>query len=455
MSSQNVPPAPPPPAAAPPIAPAAEAPLPAASAQLADPARRRTFPVHARPLRIAGAIAQLAALGIVGPAVFSVLFTLLGTGLGLLFVVGVGLLVLLVLVYALYALAWLEGARVEGLYGFGIPSLAPRRPTAPGFWGVVRMFGRQAIDPAVWRGVANFAVATILGFVVLALVGIAASGVALVFSPLYARSGVARLWGTGIDFAAGWAALIGLVAVLVSLAALVGVALLHGVLSRLILVPSREAQLAAAARTSNEQRAGAVRAADVERTRIERDLHDGVQPRLVSVGMTLGLARQKIDDDPVAAKALVEEAHTSTKAAITELRQLARGIHASVLDDRGLDAALSALAGRSHVPVQLDVRVEGRCERSAEAAVYFAIAESLTNAAKHSRASGVRVTVRRRDDGTLWARVEDDGIGGARILPGGGLDGIANRILGAGGTYRLDSPNGGPTALEVSVPCAS
>ena len=198
-----------------------------------------------------------------------------------------------------------------------------------------------------------------------------------------------------------------------------------------------------------------MRASEVERTRIERDLHDGVQPRLVSVAMTLGLAQQKIDDDPAAAKALVDEAHTSTKAAITELRQLARGIHASVLDDRGLDAALSALAARSPIPVQLDVRVEGRCSAQAEAAVYFAIAESLTNAAKHSRGSEARVVVRRRDDGTLWARVEDNGIGGARVLPGGGLDGITNRILAAGGTARLDSPAGGPTALEVSVPCAS
>src|SRR3546814_10446092 len=97
-----------------------------------------------------------------------------------------------------------------------------------------------------------------------------------------------------------------------------------------------------------------------------------------------------MDDDPTAAKALIDEAHTSTKAAITELRQLARGIHASVLDDRGLDAALSALAARSHVPVQLGVRIDGRCERSAEAAVYFSIAESLTNAAKHSRRSEER-----------------------------------------------------------------
>jgi signal transduction histidine kinase len=107
----------------------------------------------------------------------------------------------------------------------------------------------------------------------------------------------------------------------------------------------------------------------------------------------------------------------------------------------------------------LDVRLDGRCSRTAEAALYFAIAESITNAAKHSRASECRVTVRRRTDEagtvTLWTRVEDNGVGGARVLPGGGLDGIVNRIVAAGGTSRLDSPIGGPTALEVSVPCAS
>jgi signal transduction histidine kinase len=180
--------------------------------------------------------------------------------------------------------------------------------------------------------------------------------------------------------------------------------------------------------------------------------------------MTLGLARQKLDTDPAAARRLLDEAHDSTKAAITELRQLARGIHTSVLDDRGLDAALSALAGRSPVPVRLDVRMEGRpasggAFRDAEAAVYFTIAEALTNAAKHSKAGECRVSVRLRDPGTpgavLWARVEDDGVGGATVQPGGGLDGIANRALAAGGAIRLDSPRGGPTSLEVSVPCAS
>jgi signal transduction histidine kinase len=105
--------------------------------------------------------------------------------------------------------------------------------------------------------------------------------------------------------------------------------------------------------------------------------------------------------------------------------------------------------------VVLDVRLTGRCSSVAEAAVYFVIAESLTNAAKHSRATECRVLVREREGGTIWARVEDNGIGGAHVTPGGGLDGISNRVLAAGGTFRLDSPVGGPTALEVTVPCAS
>lgn len=414
--------------------------------------RRSTF---FAPLHVAGAIAQLAALGVVGPFVFTALATLLGVGLGLVPVLGLGFVVLLGFVYSLYGVAWLETARIDGLYSLGLPGLRARARTRPGFGGFLRMVWHQFIDPSMWRAIASAAISTILGLVVLPLVSILASGIVLAFAPLFARSGAVRLAGTGIDVPVAWASVVGILAAVVSFVAVVGLALLHGVLARVIVVPTRELQLAEQARTSDAQRAGAIRASEVERTRIERDLHDGVQPRLVSVGMTLGLAQQKIDDDPAAAKELLAEAHTSTKAAITELRQLARGIHASVLDDRGLDAALSALAGRSHIPVHLDVRLDTRCDRNAEAAVYFVIAESLTNAAKHSRAGGCRVVVRQREGGTLWARVEDDGIGGARVIPGGGLDGISNRILAAGGTFRLDSPQGGPTSLEVSVPCAS
>jgi signal transduction histidine kinase len=418
------------------------------------PAARTRSPL-ASPGRISLSALHLVTLGILGPFVFTILITLLGVGLGLALVIGIGLIFLLAFVYSLFAIGWLETARIDGLYELGLPVRRARRSAKTGFGGFLHTVWLQFIDAGMWRAVANAAIASVLGLIVLGFLGLFSSGIVLAFAPLFADVGTVPLGSTGLDVTTAWAVPAGVIAAIFSLAAIVGLAILQGVIARAILVPSREAQFAEAARTSNVQRAGAVRAAEVERTRIERDLHDGVQPRLVSVGMTLGLAQQKVDDDPAAAKALIAEAHTSTKAAITELRQLARGIHASVLDDRGLDAALSALASRSHIPVVLDVRLTARCSKTAEAATYFVIAESLTNAAKHSRASEVRVLVREREGGMLWARVEDNGIGGAHVTPGGGIDGISQRVIGAGGSFRLDSPVGGPTTVEVSVPCAS
>ncbi|KAM9861960.1 sensor histidine kinase [Leucobacter sp. BZR 635] len=401
---------------------------------------------------------HLVALGLFGSFVFALVAVLFGVGLGLTLVFGIGLLFLVALVYVLFGVAWFETARVSGLYGLGVPALRSVPQRGAGLGGFVRTLGAQVIDSRMWQGIASFTVAGFLGLVLLVCAqnsvwgivsaALSAGGRTVTYHPAF-----------GPYFEAEFGALHPLAYLgigLLSAAAMVGIALLHRLITVWIAGAGAEAaQLQEAALTAELQRAGAVRAADVERTRLERDLHDGVQPRLVSVGMTLGLAQQQIDSDPEAAKALITEAHTSTKAAITELRQLARGIHPSVLEDRGLDAALSALAGRSHIPIALDVQLEGRCSRDAETAVYFVIAESITNAAKHSRASEVRVVVRLRDGATLWARVEDNGAGGARVIPGGGLDGIANRVLAAGGTFRLDSPLGGPTSLEVSVPCAS
>lgn len=406
------------------------------------------------PLRLFLTILHLAGVGVIGGVIFGTLTGLLGTGLGLLFAAGVGIVLLVGLVYALFGVGWFEVARVSGLYRMPIPPLRWRPRDRPGFSGWVRALGRQAIDGRMWRAIANFAISAVLGWVVLRLAWGLVWSIAMSFAPLIGSETVMGPFGGG-GITAPWAPLVGILGIAACIVGMIGLAALHRVLSLSIVIRAKEAELTERVRTSTARREGAVRAADVERTRIERDLHDGVQPRLVSVGMTLGLAQQKIDNDPDAAKELIAEAHTSTKAAITELRQLARGIHASVLDDRGLDAALSALAGRSHIPVNLDVRMDGRCSREAEAAVYFSIAESLTNAAKHSRASEARVTVRLREGGLLWARVEDNGMGGAQVQPGGGLDGIANRILAAGGTFRLESPLGGPTSLEVNVPCAS
>ncbi|AVL95635.1 histidine kinase [Microbacterium paraoxydans] len=441
------------------------------------------------PLRIPLTILHLAGVGVIGGAIFGMLGGLLGTGLGLLFVFGVGIVVLVGLVYALFGVGWFEIARVAGLYRVPNAPLRLQPRDRPGFGGWLRSLGRQAIDGRMWRAVANFAITAVLGFVVLRLFWAFLWSIFIAFAPLTSVETIIGPFGGG-QIPVSWAPLIGILGALASAAGIIGLALLARTIALAIVARAREVELTERVRASTAQREGAVRAADLERTRIERDLHDGVQPRLVSVGMTLGLAQQKIDTDPDAAKELISEAHTSTKAAITELRQLARGIHASVLDDRGLDAALSALASRSPIPVQLDVRMDpstssgtqgggsgtqgygsgtqgggsgsqgygsgaARPGRDAEAAVYFSIAESLTNAAKHSRASEARVTVRLREGNTLWARVEDNGMGGAQVIPGGGLDGIANRILAAGGTFRLDSPQGGPTSLEVNVPCAS
>lgn len=413
-------------------------------------------PAKTPPLRIFMTVLHLAGLGVIGAFALTMLSGLLGVGLGLLLVVGVGLLFLVGFVYLFYATAWFEVARASSLYRLDLPLLRWRGSRHTGFGGWLHSLWRQLIDGRTWRAIANFVIACIMGAIVVQLFESMIRAGISAFAPLTGADVVAMpLLFFSTSSLSVWAPLVGALGVVLAAAAIVGLALLHRVLTRAIVVPNREAELTEQVRTTSAQREGAVRAADVERTRIERDLHDGVQPRLVSVGMTLGLAQQKIDTDPDAAKQLIGEAHTSTKAAITELRQLARGIHASVLDDRGLDAALSALASRSHIPVSLDVRMNGRCSRDAEAAVYFSIAESLTNAAKHSRASECRVVVRLREGGTLWARVEDNGMGGAQVQPGGGLDGVSNRVLAAGGTFRLDSPQGGPTSLEVSVPCAS
>lgn len=416
-------------------------------------------------------VPHLAVLGIAGAMVFPLAISLFSAGLGTALVVGVGLVLLLALLYLLFGVAWVEVERVNGLYGFESERLALRRRERPGFGGWFRSIWRQAIDGRMWSALLSFGLGSLFGLFVLPMIALIVWNVALLTggeaagatlgpTRFFSIGGSGSANGGGLFASPWWSVL----ASVLMLALVFGLAALHAVIARALLGSPSRSVLVAEVREKSAQREGAVRAADVERTRIERDLHDGVQPRLVSIGMTLGLAQQKVDEDPAAAKALVEEAHTSTKAAITELRQLARGIYASVLDDRGLDAALSALAARSHVPVQLDVRMEGRPAagggtfRDAEAAVYFSIAEAITNAAKHSRAAECRVTVRLRDAGTpsavLWARVEDNGIGGATVQPGGGLDGISNRVRAAGGEISIASPQGGPTTVEVSVPCA-
>jgi signal transduction histidine kinase len=223
-------------------------------------------------------------------------------------------------------------------------------------------------------------------------------------------------------------------------------------LARALLGPSRTGQLSAEVEHLGEARAHAVESAESERRRIERDLHDGLQPRLVSLALELGIAKSRFERDPDYARSLLEQAHEQAKIAIQDLRSLVRGIHPSVLDERGLDAALSALVASCHVPVRVDVRLSGRPDRPQEAVAYFVVAEAITNVTKHASASKAAVTIT-DDDGVLRVLVEDDGRGGAAIEPGGGLAGLAARAAAIDGRLTVTSPPGGPTRVAAELPC--
>jgi signal transduction histidine kinase len=222
--------------------------------------------------------------------------------------------------------------------------------------------------------------------------------------------------------------------------------------ARALLGPSRAEELEVQVEHLAQTRAGVVDAADAERRRLERDLHDGTQQRLVSLAMRLGMARAE-HPDAAGAHQVIAEAHEEAKAALAELRQLVRGLHPAVLEDRGLDAALSGVAARLAIPVRLTVDVPRRPPPAIEAIAYFVVSESLTNITKHAQASQAEVFVQRTGD-RLHIIVSDDGAGGADPARGTGLTGLAKRAASVDGTFEIASPPGGPTLLTVDLPCA-
>jgi len=222
----------------------------------------------------------------------------------------------------------------------------------------------------------------------------------------------------------------------------------YGRAAQVMLAPTRQAEIDRLA----EARSAAVTAAEAERRRMERDLHDGLQPRLVALAVDLGLAEARFEKDPEGSRLLVARAHRDAKTAIEELRRLVRGIHPSVLDGRGLDAALSALVAGCPVPVRLRIDLPRRPDPGREAAAYYVAAEAVTNVAKHAGASRAQITVEMTAL-ALRIVVEDDGTGGARLAPGGGLAGLAARIGSIDGTFAVRSPPGGPTRVEAVIPC--
>ncbi|MEV3991999.1 sensor domain-containing protein [Streptomyces sp. NPDC049837] len=305
-----------------------------------------------------------------------------------------------------------ERARARLLLGIRIeePSPLPQRPgdgLLPWLWAVLK-------DPVAWR-------TALYGFIRLP-------------------------WGV-LTFTV---TLVGLIVLWPVLPYLVrGLANADRAMVRGLLPPSDELERRIAELESDRGVVVDTAAADLRR--IERDLHDGAQARLVALAMGLGLAKEKLLEDPEAAAAMVDEAHGEVKLALQELRDLARGIHPAVLTDRGLDAALSAVAARCTVPVKVTVDLAERPAEAIEGIAYFTVSELLQNVSKHSRARNAAVEVWRADDRML-IQVTDDGCGGARLDGGTGMAGLAERLGAVDGLFLLESPAGGPTTVTAELP---
>jgi signal transduction histidine kinase len=257
-------------------------------------------------------------------------------------------------------------------------------------------------------------------------------------------------WLLGIPVDA-WVTAGGIVLLLLAPRVTAAVARLDALAARPLLGPSRTEELEHRVEHLAQTRAGVVDAADAERRRLERDLHDGTQQRLVSLAMNLGMARAQagtIED----ARAAIADAHEEAKAALAELRNLVRGLHPAVLEDRGLDAALSGVTARMPIPVRLTVEVDRRPSAAIEAVAYFVVSEGLTNITKHAQASQAEVIVQRAGN-RLQIIVTDDGVGGADPARGTGLEGLARRAESVDGTFEISSPEGGPTMITVDLPC--
>jgi signal transduction histidine kinase len=385
----------------------------------------------------------------------------LATGLSL----GVGLVVVWVGVFvlALTVLAWRGGARLErrwvrAMLGVEIPD--PYRPLPDGsLWQRARIL---ASDPATWKDLAYLLVLFPVGLVwFVATTTLWGFGLTFLTTPLWfwipPEGGLVSLGDRGVLVLdtlpeALLAAVAGAAGCVAAAWAVRGMAAAHGALALALLGPSQR-QLRARVAALEASRDRAVDSAEAERRRIERDLHDGAQQRLVALAMDLGMARAKLATDPAAATALVGEAHEEAKRALAELRDLARGIHPAVLADRGLDAAISALAARSPVPVEVEVTAE-RLPGPVESAAYFVVAEALTNAAKHAGAAETGVRIARHRD-LLIVEVIDDGAGGADPARGSGLRGLADRVAAVDGRLTITSPPGGPTVIRAELPCGS
>jgi signal transduction histidine kinase len=334
-----------------------------------------------------------------------------------------------------------QRARFRAILGEDLAPFASHR-TGRRRW---RWLAREVVDRRTWRQLGYHAlggalnVAAAAGFVACLVLGVALVALSIGAKlPAGDRFAVAA-FGAAALFLAPWLAR--------------GAAWLDVALARVLLQPPAADVLARRVEALSVSRAGAIDAADAERRRIERNLHDGTQQRLVSLAMRLGMTRAAARDASPEVRQAIADAHEEAKQALAELRDFIRGLHPAVLDELGLDAALSGIAARSPVPVRLIVDLPQRPPVTVEAVAYFVVSEALTNVALHAAATRVDVVARRQPDG-LFLSVTDDGRGEADPSRGTGLSGLQQRVESVDGTLRIASPAGGPTSIQVTVPCA-
>jgi signal transduction histidine kinase len=392
-----------------------------------------------------------------GVITFTFVVTLLAMTLGLLITFPLAIVTGMLLLYVSDRLGRVERARAAALLDVDYGS--PHPPLAPGSWW--NRLWQRLRNPSRWREMGYHVLrlpVSVIAFVVVVVLW--ASALAMTALPAYVSALPGHTAEFGLFSVGHGASAIAVCVVGVSLLLVVApwttvaFGALDGAIVRWLLAPPRDTQLAAQLTRVESSRAAAVESAESERRRIERDLHDGAQQRLVKLGMDLGMARETFDQDPAAARQLVADAHEEAKAALAELRDLVRGFHPAILEDRGLDAALSAVVARSPVPVTLRVDIPVRPPATIESAAYFVVVEALTNVAKHAGATKASVTIERRGD-RLGIDISDDGVGGANVQSNGGLHGLAERVEALGGWMRVLSPAGGPTTLMAELPCAS
>ncbi|HWS35124.1 MAG TPA: sensor domain-containing protein [Actinoplanes sp.] len=361
--------------------------------------------------------------------------------------------------------------------GWGQPMARPYQPRPErARLGGIRHYRWIMRDPATWRDLAWLLPGAILGL---------ALGLLSIVLPVYGAQGILLIpllislgtdYGYGVvwpitTLADGFLSLPqGVVILAIGVAAAPYPRRADAWITRLFLAPTRAAELRLRVSQLTTTRADTVDAQAAELRRIERDLHDGAQARLVALGMTIGLAEELVGDDPATTRKLLAEARQTSSDALAELRHLVRGIHPPVLAERGLEGAVRALAMALPIPVTVTAALPGRLDTPVESAAYFVIAEALANATKHSGAGTVTVDLqhtvdqrhiideghpvdRRHPGGTLSAVITDDGRGGADPAGGTGLRGMERRLAAFDGTMSLSSPSGGPTVVTVELPC--